>query len=46
MLKKREREKEVTERCEKRRKKIEGGGRGDEYCIRPLRVMAIVRVVY
>lgn len=36
--------KEMTERCEKR--KIEGGGRGDEYCIGPLRVMAIVHVVY
>lgn len=34
----------MTERCEKR--KIEGGGRGDEYCIGPLRVMAIVHVVY
>lgn len=32
------------ERCEKR--KIEGGGRGDEYCIGPQRVMAIVHVVY
>lgn len=34
----------MTERCEKR--KIEGGGRGDEYCIGPLRVMAMVHVVY
>lgn len=30
----------------KEEKKIEGGGRGDEYCIRCLRVMAIVHVVY
>lgn len=32
------------QRCEKR--KIEGGGKGDAYCIGPLRVMAIVHVVY
>ena len=36
--------KETTERREKR--KIEGGGKGDAYCIGPLRVMAIVHVVY
>lgn len=37
-------EKEMAERCEKRM--IEGGGRGDEYCIRPPKVMAVVHVVY
>lgn len=34
----------MTEMCEKR--KIEGGGRGDEYCNGPQGVMAIVHVVY
>lgn len=33
-------------RCEERERKNEGGDRGDAYWIGPLRVMAIVHVVY